>query len=211
MDKKSGTYDKSVGEKANTAFAKRLQKLITDPSDLKDYLGCSLQAINQYKLGTNHPKMENLIKIADYYGISVDYLLGRTDIPNLDTNMQSVHALTGLSVGAITCLNDLKIEGNTVFLDVISLLLEDHNMEYFLALLCSSITSAISGDGSDMVDITIGDIPARMMKKNIIDTAIQSHFIENLSSIAEKYKKQYDETPNARLKRHIGNKTRERR
>lgn len=33
---------------------------------------------------TSMPKADNLAKIADYLGVSVDYLLGRTDNPNIN-------------------------------------------------------------------------------------------------------------------------------
>ena len=72
-------YDVKVFDKAESPFAKRLRELVTNPAALKECLGCSQQAINQYKQGTAFPKTENLIKIADFYGVSVDYLLGRTD------------------------------------------------------------------------------------------------------------------------------------
>ena len=117
MEKERTAYDSRIAEKANTPFARRLQELVTNPTALKNHLGCSLQAINQYKQGTAFPKTENLIKIADFYGISVDYLLGRSDIPNLDTNMQAVHGFTGLSAEAISKIVDLKDSGKSILLD----------------------------------------------------------------------------------------------
>lgn len=108
MEKTSSTYDTAVFDKATSPFAKRLQELVTNPSALKEYLGCSLQAINQYKMGTAFPKTENLIKIADYYGVSVDYLLGRTDVRSMDGNTQIAHKATGLSEEALNLLNSWK-------------------------------------------------------------------------------------------------------
>ncbi len=37
--------------------------------------------MNEYKNGIKIPTVNNLVKIADYLGVSVDYLLGRTDNP----------------------------------------------------------------------------------------------------------------------------------
>lgn len=37
-------------------------------------------SITQWKKGTAKPSAENLSKLADYFGVSVDYLLGRTEI-----------------------------------------------------------------------------------------------------------------------------------
>ena len=41
--------------------------------------GTSHQVISRYELGQAEPDYETLIKIADYFNVSVDYLLGRTD------------------------------------------------------------------------------------------------------------------------------------
>lgn len=41
-------------------------------------LGISQGTMNEYKNGKKTPTVRNLIKIADYFGCSVDYLLGRT-------------------------------------------------------------------------------------------------------------------------------------
>lgn len=43
-------------------------------------LGFSEQYL--YKWKTNTPKADNLAKVADYFNVSTDYLLGRTDNPN---------------------------------------------------------------------------------------------------------------------------------
>ena len=43
--------------------------------------GISQGLMNEYKNGIKIPTVNNLVKIADYLGVSVDYLLGRTDNP----------------------------------------------------------------------------------------------------------------------------------
>ena len=81
--KKTPTSTMNVAEKQNTDLAKRLDGLITDANALKNYLGISAQAINQYRLGISRPSLENLCKIADYYHVTTDYLLGRTDVKTI--------------------------------------------------------------------------------------------------------------------------------
>ena len=204
MEKTRGTYDSQIAEKANTPLARWLQDRATNPKALAEYLGVSVQAVNQYKQGTAFPKTENLIKIAEFYGISVDYLLGRTSIPNMDANMQAVHRMTGLSVEAISKLSEMKYDGNQVFLDVISLLIEDGNAEYFLALLCGSISTAHKKMDSSFIDLEIDGIPARMAQSTLINTVLQTKFIENLSSIASAYWQSYTESPDKRMKKKGG-------
>lgn len=46
--------------------------------------GISQGLVNEYKNGVKLPTIPNLIKIADYLGCSIDYLLGRTDNPEVN-------------------------------------------------------------------------------------------------------------------------------
>ncbi len=46
--------------------------------DLAEYLHVSVSTISNYENGINHPDLHTLCCIADYFGVSTDYLLGRT-------------------------------------------------------------------------------------------------------------------------------------
>ena len=46
--------------------------------------GLSKNTLSSMLSGGSTPKSENLAKIADYLDCSVDYLLGRTDNPNVN-------------------------------------------------------------------------------------------------------------------------------
>lgn len=48
---------------------------------LEEKLGCSTNYL--YSLKKGNPKSDRLQEIADYFGVSTDYLLGRTENPNL--------------------------------------------------------------------------------------------------------------------------------
>lgn len=71
---------------------RRIRDLRED-SDLKqktlaEYLNCSQVCYSQYERGNRDIPTDVLIKLADYYGTSTDYLLGRTDVmvPYPDTH-----------------------------------------------------------------------------------------------------------------------------
>lgn len=49
-----------------------------------DLLGISQRAYSYYETGTSQLTAEILIRLADFYGVTVDYLLGRSDVPNWD-------------------------------------------------------------------------------------------------------------------------------
>lgn len=67
-------------------------------ADLAEYLGVSAVAIGQYYNGDALPSMDNLIKIAKYFNVSTDYLLGLTDAKTTkDTDLRAIVDYTGLS------------------------------------------------------------------------------------------------------------------
>lgn len=46
-------------------------------------LNTSQNTISRYESGEREPSIKDLIKIADFFNVSVDYLLERTDNPNI--------------------------------------------------------------------------------------------------------------------------------
>lgn len=48
--------------------------------ELADYLNIKQTTYSKYELGKINIPVEVFTKLADYYGVSVDYLLGRTKI-----------------------------------------------------------------------------------------------------------------------------------
>lgn len=65
-------------------FIELLQKHETSTYKLTKETGLSNGMISDWKNGKRLPSAENLIKVADYFGVSIDYLLGRTDNPNVN-------------------------------------------------------------------------------------------------------------------------------
>jgi len=50
--------------------------------ELASILNLSPSTIAMYETGQREPDAETLSKIADFFGVTIDYLLGRTDNPN---------------------------------------------------------------------------------------------------------------------------------
>lgn len=46
---------------------------------IADILGISQNTYSQYEIGVLNYPVDALVKLADFYGVSIDYLLGRTD------------------------------------------------------------------------------------------------------------------------------------
>lgn len=147
---KSNNSALDVAEKAKTPFAQALNALIDEHSNVKElteYLGFSPQAINQYRIGQTRPSLESICKIADFYNVSVDYLLGRNPIPSIDYNVQKVHKYTGLTMAAIQYLHCKKISNEgTAISDILSLMLENERFDLILGAIGNIISIKMDSD-----------------------------------------------------------------
>lgn len=50
---------------------------------LAEGTGLTVTAIQNYEYGTRKPAFDALIALADFFDVSLDYLVGRSDDPNL--------------------------------------------------------------------------------------------------------------------------------
>lgn len=87
-------------------FPKRLKELrgskkLTEVS--KD-LGVTRVTLGYYESGERKPDIEILYKIADYYHVSSDYLLGLSNTKSLDSSVKELSGKTGLSETSINFL-----------------------------------------------------------------------------------------------------------
>ena len=85
-------------------FAARFAELRADndikQKDLAQLLNVSVSAVSHYEKGLNTPDLGNLILLADYFHVSLDYLAGRSKhrCPPADDPLNTVISLPGNSV-----------------------------------------------------------------------------------------------------------------
>ena len=65
-------------------FVQLLQKHNVSAYKFSQDTGIPQSLLSNYKAGTKSPTSDNLVIIADYFDCSVDYLLGRTDNPEVN-------------------------------------------------------------------------------------------------------------------------------
>lgn len=65
---------------SNTLKLLRSRKGICQ-KELAAHLKVSIGTVSNYELGIHEPDLDTLVKIAEYYDVSIDYLLGRTACP----------------------------------------------------------------------------------------------------------------------------------
>lgn len=98
---------KAKTNKYDSVFATKLRELIEERSttikDVAEHLGFSRQAVSQYYNGDTQPNVDAILKIAEYFNVSCDYLLRGISSENL-----SISEETGLSEKAISSLKALN-------------------------------------------------------------------------------------------------------
>lgn len=90
-------FRKKVGERINTALANRNVK----QKDLAKAIGVTDNTISYYVSGARTPNTEQIVKIAQYLGVSADYLLGLSDVATTDADVKRICDATGLSEKAV--------------------------------------------------------------------------------------------------------------
>ena len=93
--------NKADSEKYNSPFAKNIRSLMEERGMTQDELaqavGRTRQTVSQYVNGISEPGYDTLVKIADSFNVSVDFLLGRTETKTTDITIQSIVQKTGLT------------------------------------------------------------------------------------------------------------------
>lgn len=115
-DKASKTKKASKFKGFNNILAVRLRQLMygsgTTQQELAEKTGCSRQAIAQYMDGSNAPNIDKLILIAEFFNVSIDYLVGKDKEQTEEELVQSIVNYTGLKADTI---ENLKKGKNAVF------------------------------------------------------------------------------------------------
>lgn len=74
------------------------------------YLDVSIQTISNYENGKREMTPDTIIKLAEYFGVSTDYLLGKSDIRNPGKQIDDVlnEAMIGMSKEDYEKLTDVQ-------------------------------------------------------------------------------------------------------
>lgn len=74
------------------------------------YLDVSIQTISNYENGKREMTPDTIIKLAEYFNVSTDYLLGKSDIRNPNTQKDDIlnEAMIGMSKEDYEKLTDVQ-------------------------------------------------------------------------------------------------------
>ena len=78
-----------MGEiKRNRIKQLRLEKHMSQ-MELARYMNISQGTLSNWQVGRHDPGSDDLIKLANYFGVSTDYLLGKSDDPDSGTSYET--------------------------------------------------------------------------------------------------------------------------
>lgn len=124
-------------------FADNLQDLIAESgkplNQLAKEIGISAGALSNYQNDSAAAGMEAITKIANYFRVSVDWLLGRSPTRSPNPTLQEVCAYTGLSEKAVDYFHawtmpDLEVGPSYLFF--LNRLIESSEFDIFVDNLC---------------------------------------------------------------------------
>ena len=119
------------------AIGKRIKALREEKGisqkDAAQQIGIQQSTLSKYERGKQDPRFKELCLVADGFGVSVDYLLCRTEIPSIPTDgkLQAAAEVTGLSNSALSALQEYT-EGERT---AVSVLLENAQFRKVLYLI----------------------------------------------------------------------------
>lgn len=183
---------KQLNEQAKKILAERLRELIDEKLDT-DYkltlpkqceqMNLSYQTFCKYTNSISDCSITNLSIIADYYGVSTDFLLGRTNTRSPNTDIQAVCNTIGLSEKAIFLLQ--KWNQSNYYNKYISAILENPEFERLLEQICEILVSSraegkLYNNNNGIEDITVTQ--NEQMAKLWIIQKVFTEIIEDMSA-----------------------------
>lgn len=128
--------------------------------DLARLLDVKRQIISYYENGTRLPSLEHLIVIAAHYKTTVDYLIGLSNVPTTDKDIQFICDYTGLSEKSVEVLHGTKFFKS---------LLDDSTMKEFPEETIEA--------GRENINLTL----------SIFNKFISEHYLSNVTTYSSVY------------------------
>lgn len=101
------------GSRLRGIIEKRKKETGQNLRDMAKDLDVSLGVLSDWQNGNKTPRGDSVAKLAKYFGVSADYLLGLTDVQTIETDVRAVAEYIHLSDKAVAMLhksNDLPYE-----------------------------------------------------------------------------------------------------
>lgn len=178
-------------------FSERLEELTERKKDT-DYklsdkqqaeqMGIPYPTFTKYKNNTAECPISTVVKIARYYNVSTDYLLGLQREPTNDPDVIAVTEYTALSKEAAEKLNQISLRNKaTANIDTLSVMIENEDFEYFLALLAAKMCN----DNNSNEQIKTGNARINIKISALTEYEIGRIISEISTQMKDNYQRKY--------------------
>ncbi len=154
-------------ERYKSAFPDRLRTLMREncvtQQELANSIDKSRPVVGSYANGIANPDLDTLVKIARYFGVSTDYLLGESEYTKPDMAEITVEDI-GLSETAVAVLQQYRQLGTSKVIETINALLENDPFDEQNILRCISAYLFFEKDIERDYRITNGGL---IIEKNV--------------------------------------------
>lgn len=185
-----------TGTETTKTFQTRFEDLMIESGkplrDIANDTGISRAALNNYANDKAEIGINNVVKLAKYFNVSADYLLGLSDAKTNDKELQAICDFVGLNECAVLTLNDSKQKYQNNLLnnfigDLVHLLLgrADLLLSYCLAkerlLKANNYIRNQLSNGKDFSDIVNDELAEQFLFFQVAQYKLSTIFNEYLN------------------------------
>lgn len=154
--------------------------------DVANGIGESRETVRNWEVGTRKLKAESIIKLARYFDVSSDYLLGLSDVKAANADTQAVCEYTGLSEAALQIWQGIDAVMIPRARETINTLLESPHYHELLADLSTYFwaISYESRSGNEVISHAVTESSLQLYQ-NFIAPAMASRLHDTLAKIKE--------------------------
>ena len=113
-----------VSENTRKIIGRRINELLAindvKQKELVAHLSVSDNIVSYFVKGARVPNTEQIIKIANFFNVSSDYLLGLTDIGNVDISLKAVNVIKNRIAESVRINNITvyRVNNNLIRIDI---------------------------------------------------------------------------------------------
>lgn len=127
--RESNPITKALADRLDDLMAEEKKRQNLSQNEICKLMGVPSSSYSEWAADTKTPSLDLLVKVANYFACSVDYVLGLTNIRSKDINVAAACKNTGLTEDALWSLRRLKDEVDTEHLFIMNTLIASQWMD----------------------------------------------------------------------------------
>ena len=171
-------------------FPRRLREIMREKKktqqNVADAIGKTRQAVSYYADGSSSPDWEVIVKLAKYFDVSTDWLLGLSNVKTIDGDIKGACKYTGLSDISVRHIRKLTEDKDISF--ILNTLWEDEFFDYLLSYMLDikKTIRCIAINGNGLGEKTEAQEEAiEKAHEVLMDAGVFDRFITDPSTILE--------------------------